>query len=461
MIETFPHDVHSFLTAIVALKKLRCYGAAEDIVNAANRHFPDSPEIQIAYATLLADRSKWDEAVQAWDQIIEKYPNKTWGWTGKGTTYRMKGDLAAADRVYAEAFDRFPDDAGIAWCWAFICHYAPDWQTAAARWTIYRERWPDDGVGYCGAISAARGLGKLEEAQAIADREGPRFGHLPHFAAEQARLAMAQQDWNQAIDIWERLVADSPEDEGMRGGLAEARLQRTLASIDQETFPAVVSAEAPRGGARNGLSDQDLILQFESLGRDCEFGLLQRALGQETIGLLRWSSSSIPQLIDAMKTRFEKMGQDDTTELVVINDELYFKDRAYGLSMHTFIVHDEKRMDDIKRQMMRRIYFLRRRLIEQFEGAEKIFIYKDNPTSDDSQILHLFEAMQSIAPSRLLVVQRAQSGEVPLTFRKLREGLYVAKIERFGNDSEVWNVPIRSWLKICRSVYEVSTPPFG
>ncbi len=39
---------------------------------------------------------------------------------------------------------------------------------------------------------------------------------------------------------------------------------------------------------------QDLMLQFESLGQNCEFGLVQRRAGADPLGLLRFDSAPCP-----------------------------------------------------------------------------------------------------------------------------------------------------------------------
>ena len=40
------------------------------------------------------------------------------------------------------------------------------------------------------------------------------------------------------------------------------------------------------------LDDRDLVLQFESIGDNCELGLVQRRAGSEPLGLLRFAGST-------------------------------------------------------------------------------------------------------------------------------------------------------------------------
>ena len=55
----------------------------------------------------------------------------------------------------------------------------------------------------------------------------------------------------------------------------------------------------------DAIGDRDLVLQFESLGDNCEFGLVQRKAGAEPLGLLRFSSAPLPRLVRALRERFD------------------------------------------------------------------------------------------------------------------------------------------------------------
>jgi hypothetical protein len=55
----------------------------------------------------------------------------------------------------------------------------------------------------------------------------------------------------------------------------------------------------------DAISDRDLVLNFESIGDNCEFGLVQRMAGAEPLGLLRFSSTPLPLLVRALRARFD------------------------------------------------------------------------------------------------------------------------------------------------------------
>ena len=65
----------------------------------------------------------------------------------------------------------------------------------------------------------------------------------------------------------------------------------------------------------DGLGDRDLMMGFESLGDDCEFGFAQRGSGAEPLSLLRFGGIRLHRLHEALETRFA--GIDDPANLAV------------------------------------------------------------------------------------------------------------------------------------------------
>ena len=47
-----------------------------------------------------------------------------------------------------------------------------------------------------------------------------------------------------------------------------------------------------------------MLLRFESIGSDCEFGAVQRRYGAEPLGLLRWNDVDILSLEQALAACF-------------------------------------------------------------------------------------------------------------------------------------------------------------
>src|ERR1700722_14132625 len=52
-----------------------------------------------------------------------------------------------------------------------------------------------------------------------------------------------------------------------------------------------------------------LLQQFEGLGDNCDFGMIQRAVGIEPFGLFRFASCSAADVSSILRTKFEKLGE--------------------------------------------------------------------------------------------------------------------------------------------------------
>lgn len=438
-IEAFADEMGLYLASMVALCDLRCCGAARDMLALGAERFADEPELRIAEANILASEQRLHESLSAWERLRHDHPDAAWAWIGHAEALQRLDRFAAADATLCAAASTFADDDGVAWHWAFNPHYTGDWSEAGRRWDIYRRKWPQDCAGLVGRIAAYRSAGDYQAAQTTIDRDGAVFRDEPLFKAERAKLAGAQENWPEAVALWEALAREQTGDDDVLSELAKARMQLSLhqAQDGADEGPAAAS--------------NDLAARFESLGVDCEFGLFQRALGHEPLGLLRWSATSVPELVRAFRNRFAGLGDVENIELVVVDSELYLRDLAYDMSMHTFIAHEPGAEARLKEKMSQRLRFLIRRLLEQLEGQDRIFILKDNPASNEFTILRLFEEMRSIAECRLVVVQREDAQAPAFSFKQLRPGLHVARIDRFGNDGGGWDVPVASWLALCQA----------
>ena len=85
------------------------------------------------------------------------------------------------------------------------------------------------------------------------------------------------------------------------------------------------------------LPRDQLVTRFESLGDNCEFGLVQRKMGAEPLGLLRFSYIELPLLLRGLRRGFEGLGDPDTTEVAADpNGEFVVRELVYGMTYHTF-----------------------------------------------------------------------------------------------------------------------------
>ena len=196
-----------------------------------------------------------------------------------------------------------------------------------------------------------------------------------------------------------------------------------------------------------------LLLGFESIGADCEFGSVQRRYGAEPLGLLRWTDTDIPSLMAATTAQFDGIGDPAHTELTVGPlGEIYIRDTRWHLAMHTFLSETEVSLAALLPKMCKRTAYLRDKFIEDLRGGEKTLVFKSENV-DVSQLVALHDAFVAFGPVRLLHVRLASGGQdfgadEQGNVRAIRPGLFVGRISRV---SQLANLAYDEWVAICRA----------
>lgn len=188
--------------------------------------------------------------------------------------------------------------------------------------------------------------------------------------------------------------------------------------------------------------DAELALCFESLGENCEFGFVQRRMGAEPIGLFRFASIPLPQLIRGIGNQFSGIGE---RVIAVSEGDYVLKDREYDISYHTRIMEGDPAA--IVRQQAPRLKFLARKLMEDIADGDKVFVFKHE--TERHEVMPLLWAMRAIGKAKLLWVT-TRGGE-PGTVRDLGGGLWRGYIDRFAPWSDTNDLSFDAWQGVCRT----------
>ena len=164
---------------------------------------------------------------------------------------------------------------------------------------------------------------------------------------------------------------------------------------------------------------------MESLGCNCEFGLVQRRAGVEPLGLLRFANAPLHALVGALQDRFTAIG----TEMdfsVDSTDEWIGLWR--GFTFHSTRHSRNTTEHEVRDQEARRLPWLAAKLVADLESAEKLFVYTNCDFACPDQAEPLREAICGIGTARLLVVMADQgrAGSV----ERLENGLLVGYVRR-------------------------------
>ncbi|HEX6442610.1 MAG TPA: hypothetical protein VF007_10515, partial [Stellaceae bacterium] len=198
-----------------------------------------------------------------------------------------------------------------------------------------------------------------------------------------------------------------------------------------------------------------LMLRFESLGENCEFGLAQRRCGADPLGLLRFASAPLPALLAALRGRFAGVGDWDRIEVRVSENgrEYLVFDRRYRFLYHPWVLVGEGSAEAIRRREARQLPLLRRKLIEDLEAGRKIFVYHGMAPLSEAQARLLSDAMRAYGPTTLLWVELCDREHPAGTVEAAGEGLLKGYIDRFAPGENAHDLSLAGWIALCRKAW--------
>ena len=199
-------------------------------------------------------------------------------------------------------------------------------------------------------------------------------------------------------------------------------------------------------------TDAELMMLFENIGDNCEFGLVQRHFGAEPLGLLRFAGlGDSYRLMRLLDDGFGRLGDPGSLRTLVVGGEYWIQDYVYDLAYHTFRYQHDIDAASIVRENEVKTRYLKRKLLEDLEDGAKIFVYKRTVTQDPHEILALHAALNQFGPvSKLLWVtpedDQHRPGDVEWVSDRLLRGTL-----RTISLSNAHDFDPAVWLLLCRN----------
>ncbi len=211
------------------------------------------------------------------------------------------------------------------------------------------------------------------------------------------------------------------------------------------------------------LSLPDLLANFESLGNNCEFGIVQRAADYDPPGLFRNAGFlRTEQMIHAIEASFEGMFDEGR---YVFSRPAGWPDcaldcRVFGFQFHTGIPNTETD-ERVFANAIGLFRFLKRKILEDLQDAQKIFVYRHNEAAQTSDYLaeQLLAALRRHAPNWLLLVREDTRPERRFAWAEAGAGgLIRAGISRLSKENPPY-VDFAAWEKIARLAWAMKAGP--
>ncbi len=353
---------------------------------------------------------------------------------------------AEADILLKEGIALFPDSFELTLAYAAGgMRYAArqDW---IARFQHLDRKFPNSpATEFCRLILNSE-AGDLNNVHDALDRMEQKSAS-PVWALElfKAKLAVREGRLIEAVSLWEELLRRTPDNYIVITGLRDAKI---LLHRSDPSYPPPECPGTPE--IRNFVSG------MESLGDGCEIGMVQRHYGVEQLGLLCWTTIYPNDLIHALHSRFEGLGDDAQTAIRVSHSAEYMiLDTRYNTSMHSFVYEHSIDRETFLRRTQRRQKFLSEKLLTDIRNSEKLFVYKNAAISDE-QCAELFAALHAIGRARLLIVRLSDADNPCGSVKWIDDGLLLGHLDRFGIDGAPHNgMSLKGWELVFASALDL------
>ncbi|MGO9134627.1 MAG: hypothetical protein ACLP8A_11370 [Methylovirgula sp.] len=235
-------------------------------------------------------------------------------------------------------------------------------------------------------------------------------------------------------------------------------LERLLAGLPDEAFKGRQINVAKEAICKS------LVEQFQSIGKDCEFGLVQRHFGAEPLDLFRFAASTPQGLITAIERRLAALENPDNFyvefdgEIANGQPLLAVVLHAYNLRFHAGHLPAHVSFDTLKTNQAKKLNLLARKFLEDLAEGKRIFLCKCEP-SMRADVLRLSETMRRLGPTELLWVTPEEVGKPAGLVERLSDGLLRGYIDRFADADRIWEFSTPLWLKICCDAYRLHISP--
>jgi hypothetical protein len=206
-----------------------------------------------------------------------------------------------------------------------------------------------------------------------------------------------------------------------------------------------------------------LMMRFESLGDNSEFGLMQRSIGSERLGLFRYASTlRLPPLVEGLQTRFEDFATPGDLQFHLLGGEWMAVSQHYGFEFHTHRYAEQFTEDRIREPESLNLRFLSRLLLEDIEDGHKIFVRRNGlwgNAEPEEGMRDLYHSLRAIGPARLLWVTLADHDHPHGTVVRRDEGLFRGYIDNLADYAHAFDHSTASWITLLQEAVKVIDAP--
>lgn len=352
-----------------------------------------------------------------------------------------------SDTLLREVAQQFPNDHAIALALCYRVMQKGILADTLRQWTETRLRFPHLAEAVIHNAGALMDAGRFAEAEALLFDAAVRFPENPAVLIARGYAAARRQDWREAAVRWRTVLDKLPLSQEALNGLGTAQQHLSLELFEQGAASQVVPAPDIVAAA-----EEQVLLRFENLGDNCEFGFVQRRYRAEPLGLLRWSSIRYHDIIGALDSQFAALDDDSAAHLSSAPGEQMLLIDALGFRTHSGAITGDVDPAILLRRQMSRLRFLRDKLVSDLRRGEKAFVFKNaHGEMDDDMIAELLRAVRRYGTAPLLCVRLADDANPVGMVEPRANGLLVGYIDRVTNIGNALDINYDAWMDVCRN----------
>jgi tetratricopeptide (TPR) repeat protein len=395
-----------------------------------------------------------DKAFELWREYREKCPGDPQGYLKAGVALRLSGRFDSADIVLRDGLERCKNCLSLAIEYAWTAHYQFNWDEALNRWETVWQWFPNHPAGIIGVGRVLIKLARLAEAEERLSTGVSNFPADIWVATTIAEVATAREDWKEALNRWNRVLLMKPDSESAISQRGVALWHVGESAEVTWAIPNVVQS-APEGAIVeidrvNDAAARNLVMRYESLGENCELGLVQRHFEAEPLGLLRWTYCVVDTAIKLLEQRLSGFGELENLTLSRTSwKEYMIKEQKYGIAFHTFSTKDIADEAAFLRKHSSRLSWLAEKFLTDLTESNKRFILKLYHRVPDSQIHRIHSLLrQYSANNKLLCISVAADVSEGGTVVNVGNGLAYGKLSRKNPGAKSWDIPYDEWRSL-------------
>lgn len=198
-----------------------------------------------------------------------------------------------------------------------------------------------------------------------------------------------------------------------------------------------------------------LLQLFESLGENCDLGVVQRAIGLEPLGLFRFGACDAAGVLALLRARFHPLCEPEDLWLDEVGPrrEYWVKSRQFAFESHTNRYAPQDEAAVVRRGELERLRYLKSHLLRDLASGRKLFVFKGN--SDLATIRRLATQLQDYGTNCLLWLNVADKAHAPGSVERDSTALLRGYLSRFGTYDGDPSLPVEEWVTVCANAYRL------